>query len=216
MVENSKQQPTTPTASNQNYVMPSQMQDLAASMASISKLLMEVTNTLITLRREFRGEALYQDELGTSEWIQISKPSFVVMDQKTNKPVKVKAKMPWGEQKEIYVPNDEAIDEVLSMLKFVGINQISPIGVNTEDNYLDDLREFECKLAAVLALKQKGWGLDKELLPMMQMKIKTLIQDVRSMSIKGNTIKALQTTVQRVEQLIEGDRSKSKQGNGPY
>jgi len=205
-----------PMSTSQNYVMPAQMQELASSMASLTRILTEIPNTLISLRREFRGEALYQDDDGGSHWVQVSKPVFIQMDQLNQKPLKKTITFPWGETREVFIPNDEAIDEILSMLKFVGINQISPIGVNTEDNYLDDLREFECKLAGVLALKQKEWGLDKELLPMLQMKIKTLVQDVRSMSVKGNTIKALQTTVQRVEQMIEGDQTKKRIGTSPY
>jgi len=202
------------TQSNQqlggNYSMPSQIKEVSDTMASLTKLLLEVSNTLISMRREFRGEAMFQDEEGGSHWIQISKPAFVKINFVTGRPIMKKVMMPWKEEKLIYVPNDEAIDEVLSMLKFAGVNQISPIGFNPEDNYQDDLREFECKLAAVLALKQKEWGLDKELLPMIMFKIKTLVQDVRSMSVKGGTLKAIQTTVSRVEQVIEGERNKKQ------
>jgi hypothetical protein len=141
---------------------------------------------------------------------------FVKMDFKTNKPMKQMVKSMDGKEIETYIPNDEAIDEILSMLKFLGINQISPLGKIGFDNYMDDLREFECKLAAVLCLKQKEWGLDKELLPMMQTKIKTIVQDVRSMSVEGIMLKSLQTTVQRVEQLIEGDGVKKREKVSPY
>lgn len=191
-----------------NYSMPSQIKEVSDTMASLTKLLLEVSNTLIAMRREFRGEAMFQDEEGGSHWIQISKPAFVKINFVTGKPRMKKVMMPWNEDKLIYIPNDEAIDEVLSMLKFAGVNQISPIGFNPENNYQDDLREFECKLAAVLALKQKEWGLDKELLPMIMFKIKTLVQDVRSMSVKGGTLKAIQTTVSRIEQVMEGERNK--------
>lgn len=210
-------QTVTQSPQSTNYVMPSQLQEATANMASLTKLLVEVSNALISLRREFRGEALYQGDDGSSQWIQISKPSFVRVDFLSGHPLKRKAKMPWGELKLIYIPNDEAIDEILSMIKFAGVNQITPISFNSEDNYQDDLREFECKLAAVLALKQKEWGLDKELLPMIQYKIKTLVQDVRSMSVGGATLKALQTTVQRVEQMIEGDKAAKKvMGGNPF
>jgi len=201
---------------NTNYSMPGQLQSVADAMSSLTKLLLEVSNQLISLRREFRGEALFQTEDGGTHWIQISKPAFVVIDFKSGEPIKKVVKMPWGEEKEVYIPNDEAIDEILSMLKFAGVNQISPIGHNTEDNYMDDLREFECKLAGVLCLKQKEWGLDKELLPMIQFKIKTIVQDVRSMSVKGQTLKALQTTVQRVEQMIEGGDMRRRLVKNPY
>jgi len=204
------------TRETQTYTHPSQ-QDAQQTMASLTKLLLGITDVLNTIRREFRGEALWQDKEGNNHYVQISKPAFIKVNFKTNQPVKQKVTMPWGEEKEIYIPNDEAIEEVLSITKFMGVNQISPLGTNTEDNYLDDLREFECKLAALLALKQKEWGLDKELLPMIQLKIKTLIQDVRSMAIKGKTIDSLTKSVQRVEQMWEGESNKKRLvGGSPY
>lgn len=202
---------------NTNYTHPSQLQEAQQAMASLTKLLFEVSNTLIALRREFRGEALYQGEDGSSQWVQITKPVFVRMNYKTNMPIKERKKMPWGEEKEVYISNDEAIEEILAQLKFAGVNQITAISGIDEGNFLDDLREFECKLAAVLCLKQREWGIDKELLPMMQFKIKTIVQDARSLALEGRTLKALQTTVQRVEQMFEGDKSVRKQlGNTPY
>lgn len=207
----------TPQSTQQmNYTMPSQLQEALSSMSSLTKHLLEISKTLTYLRREFRGEALYEDDKGNQTWIQMNKPLFVRVDFKTGKPLMQNFKMPDNSTKEIYMPNDEAIDEILSMLKFAGVNQITPISNIEFDNYMDDLREFECKLAQVLALKQKEWGLDKELLPMLQYKIKTLVQDVRSMSVKGQTIKILQTTVQRVEQLIEGEGTKKRVSVSPY
>ena len=202
---------------NSNFVHPSQLAEASQAVASLTRLLFEVSNTLIALRREFRGEALYQSEDGVNQWIQISKPVFVKVDFKTNLPLKVDEKMPWGEMKKVYVPNDEAIEEVLSMLKFAGVNQITSMAGINEDNYLEDLKEFECKLAGVLCLKQREWGLDKELLPMLQFKVKTVVQDARSLAIEGRVLKALQTTVQRVEQMIEGDKMANKiMGKTPY
>jgi len=59
-------------------------------------------------------------------------------------------------------------------------------------NILADLLEFECKLASLLMLKQREWGIDKELLQIMQLKIKTIVQDARYMCCNGSTIKAIQ------------------------
>jgi len=199
-----------------NISYPNQLDDASKTMASLTKLLLESSKTLSTLRREFRGEAFVQLEDGTQQWVQISKPIFCKMDQLKEKPLKQKVKMPDGNKEEIYIPNDEAIEEILSMLKFVGLNQITAITNISEDNILDDLREFECKLAAVLALKQKSWGIDKELLPMLQLKIKTIVQDARYMAANGGTLKALQTTVSRVEQVLEGERPQKSINVGPY
>ena len=195
------------TNTNSNFAYPSQMQDAEKAVASMVKLLYGITDTLLSLRREFRGEALWQGADGSSHWIQVTKPLFIKMIPGTRKPLMEKVKTPWGETKEQYVANDEAIEEILSNLKFAGVNQITTVAGIDNDNYLDDLKEFECKLAATLALKQRNWGIDKELLPLLQFKIKTIVQDARSLALDGRTLKALQTTVQRVEQMIE-DRNK--------
>ena len=214
MIEQPKQIPQT---NNQNYTTPGQMQEVMQGMASLTKLLLEVSNYLIALRREFRGEAMFQTKDGNVEWGQITKPMFIVLDYKTNQPKMEIVEMPNGDKKRCYIPNDEAIDEILSMIKFAGVNQIAPISFNQEDNYKDDMLEFECKLAAVLCLKRKTWGIDKELFPMLQFKIKTIVRDVRSMAINGNTIKSIITTVSRVEQTIENDiTKKGKIGGSPY
>ncbi len=202
--------------SKQNLSYPNQLDEATKTMASITKLLLESSKTLSTLRREFRGEALSQAVDGSSQWIQISKPIFCKMDYLKEKPLKEWAKMPDGEMREVYLPNDEAIEEILSMLKFAGLNQITSITNVDENNILDDLREFECKLAGILCLKQKEWGIDKETLPMIQFKIKTIVQDARYMAKDGGTLKALQTTVSRVEQVLEGDRVQKKMNISPY
>jgi len=193
-----------------NQVMDSTKQ----AMASISSLLKEMQNMLPVLRREFRGEALQQYPDGSFSYVQVSKPYFIKINARTEEPLMEEVTYKDGEgkpyKKEIYIPNDEAIEEVLSMLKSMGNNQITLLTNLNEDTILDDLKEFECKLAAVLALKQKSWGIDKELLPMLQCKIKTIVQDVRYLACEGSTIKAIQKTVQRVEQSYEGEPRRRK------
>ena len=192
---------------------PNQIADTKQAMASISSLLKEIQNLLPVLRREFRGEALQQYPDGSFSYVQVSKPYFVKVDKRTEKPLmqEVTYKDSEGKpyKKMIYVPNDEAIEEVLSILKSMGNNQITLLTNLSEDTILDDLKEFECKLAALLALKQKSWGIDKELLPMIQCKIKTIVQDARYLACEGHTIKAIQKTVQRVEQAWEGEKRRS-------
>lgn len=201
--------------SSPNLIPSADVQKELDSLSSIAKMLDSISDYPNTLRREFRGEMMYEDDKGNIHWVQATKPVFVKIDFKTGLPVKKIQKMPWGEEKEIYLVNDQAIEEVISMLKFVGINQINPIGYNSPDNYLDDLKEFECKLAGLLALKQKEWGIDKELLPTVHLKLKTIIQDVRSLSVNGNLLKTIQTTTQRVEQLILNE-NKKKAGLNPF
>ncbi len=200
---------TSDTASEGGMAYPNQTADTQKAMASISSLIKENQNLLPVLRREFRGEALQQYADGSYAYVQVSKPYFVKIDSTTEKPLKQTVKYKDAEnkeyEKEIFIPNDEAIEELLSMFKSMGINQITILTNIDENTILDDLREFECKLAAVLCLKQKCWGIDKSMLPMLQMKIKTIVQDARYLACNGNTIKAIQKTVSRVEQSYEGD-----------
>jgi len=188
-------------------------QEAGKALASIAGLLRESDNLLPILRSEFKGEATVQYDDGGVENIQISKPMFVVIDFKTNKPVKIMKKYRDG-TREIYVTNDEAIEEVLSMLKFMGLNKITSLTNLNEKTILADLKEFECKFAAVLMLKQKAWGLDKELLPTTMTKVKTIIQDARYMCCNGSTIKAIQKTVSRIESFSESP-GKGRSA-GPY
>jgi len=188
-------------------------QEAGKALASIAGLLRESDNLLPILRSEFKGEATVQYDDGSVENVQISKPMFIKIDYATNKPIKVMKKYRSGE-KEIYLSNDDAIEHVLSMLKFMGLNKITSLTNLNEKTILEDLKEFECKLAAVLMLKQKEWGIDKELLPTTMTKIKTIVQDARYMCCNGSTIKAIQKTVQRIESYSEG-QTKGR-GSGPY
>jgi len=199
-----------------NYAYPSQMQEAGKALASITSLLLAGSEVLLSLRREFRGEALWQGDDGSQHWVQVTKPLFVKVIPGTRNPLMETKKMPWGEMKTIYSVNDEAIEEILSNLKFAGVNQITPLAATTEDNYLDDLKEFECKLASTLALKQREWGIDKEVLPLLQFKIKTIVQDARSLAVKGRTLEALQRTIQRVENMMIEDKKKPLVSGGAF
>jgi hypothetical protein len=201
---------------SKNYFYPNQMSELMTTVSSLTKLLTESSQTLSILRRELRGESLFQSEDGQSHWVQLSKPTFVKTEPLTQKPLRENVKMPNGEMKLCYVPNDEAIEEILSMFSAMGLNKITPLTNLKEDIILEDLKIFECKLAATLCLKQKEWGIDKELLPMLQTKISTMVQDARYQSREGLVLKALQTTVSRVEQSIEGAPKQSKLNSSPY
>jgi len=209
-----QQQPTSPI--NRAFSYPDQLRDQTQQMASTVKMLMEISKSLSTLRRVFRGEGLFQTEDGSSQWIQVVKPIFIKINPMTREPLKQKIKIN-NEEIEIYIPNDEAIEEILSELHFMGMNPITPLTNLNVNNVLDDLKEFECKLAGLLALKQVAWGLDKTLMPMIMTKIKTIIQDARYMCVNGGTMRALTQQVSRVEHLIEEiNRSQKKSLNTPY
>ena len=208
-----QQQPRVPASS---YSYPDQLRAATMQLHSMVKMLAEISGSLPTLRRVFRGEVLYQDESGSSQWIQIVKPMFIKSDFATGKPLRQIIILPDKTTREGFIPNDEAIEEIISMLYFLGLNPVTPLTNLEESTILDDLREFECKLAATLTLKQKEWGMDKELLPIIHQKIKTTVQDVRYMAKQGTVLRALQTTVSRVENVLEGERSASKLKISPY
>ena len=200
---------------NRNVSYPDQLRDSAQQLASTVKIILEIPKSITSLRRTFRGEALYQAEDGNSQWIQVVKPMFIQLDKTTRQPIKKLVHYPNGEEKLVYIPNDEAIEEILSILFFMGMNNITPLTNLDENNILDDLREVECKLAALLCLKQVDWGMDKELLPMIMTKLKTPIQDARYMCAQGGTLKALTQQVSRIESVMEDMRPKNKLGS-PY
>lgn len=174
------------------------------NLNNLSKMLMQYDDMLSLLRREFRGEVLYTDENGKGTWVQLTKPLFIKLDDK-GKPLRKfnPILMDESKRKLDYVPNDEAIDEVIMELKFFGINKITPITGLEENEIRTDLRAIACKLAAVLCLKQKEWGIDKELMPMRAEQIMTIIKDARYIPLNGNLLKALRSTIQRVEQTME-------------
>ena len=210
----------TPTSSqsnqNRNLVFPDQIRDQTQQIASTIKMLMEIPKSISTLRRVFRGEALYQSDDGNSTWVQTVKPVFIKLDPMTREPIMEEITLPNKEKRKVYIPNDEAIEEVLSQLFFMGMNPITPLTNLSEDNVLDDLKEFECKLAGVLMQKQLAWGLDKSIMPMIMTKIKTVVQDARYMCVQGGTMKAMSQQVSRIEQVIEGDRTLKQKMASPY
>lgn len=196
-----------PQQQNRNLAYPDQIKSATQDLASTVRVLLEIPKSISTLRRTLRGEALYQSEDGSNQWIQVVKPSFILLNPLTREPIRKSIKMPDGEIRDVYLPNDEAIEEVLSMLSFMGMNHITPLTNLSDDNVLDDLKEFECKLSALLCLKQVQWGLDKSLMPVLMTKIKTVVQDARYLCVNGATMKAITQQVSRIEQSIEGDRN---------
>ena len=195
---------------------PDQLRGHVQQLVSTIKMISEIPKSIATLRRTLRGEALYQADDGSSQWIQVVKPAFVKLDPLTRQPLRQTKLLPTGETKDLYIPNDEAIEEILSQLFFMGMNQIFPLTNLDENTVIDDLREFECKLSALLCLKQVDWGMDKSLMPMTMSKIKTIVQDARYLCVEGTTMKALTQQVSRIEQVLEGGADRIRKNPSPY
>ena len=147
---------TSDTVSEGGMAYPNQPSDTEKAMASISSLIRENQNLLPVLRREFRGEALQQYEDGSYSYVQVSKPYFVKVDPITEEPIMQEVTYKDGKgkdyKKEIFIPNDEAIEEILSMFNSMGINQITILTNLDEYTYLDDLIIVKCKLVAIICL----------------------------------------------------------------
>ncbi|GAG92854.1 unnamed protein product, partial [marine sediment metagenome] len=118
--EQTSTQGSQPSSSSYSY--PDQLRIATQQLHSMVKMLSDIPGSLPTLRRVFRGEVLYQDESGASTWIQVVKPMFIKTDPTTELPVMQIVSLPDKTQKNSFVPNDEAIEEILSMLYFLGLN----------------------------------------------------------------------------------------------
>lgn len=183
---------------------------------NLIEILSKYVEMIGQLKREMRGEDKWKDpKSGDVFWVQTTKPIFIRIDNKTRKPLKRYNRL---NDREEYIPNDEAIDEILRILRSMGINSITPITSLEENEIIMDLREFEMKLAALLASKQVEWGLDKELMPLLKTQLSTLVQDARFVCKNGNLLKAIMRSVQRIEQSIEQPKSSNDiiKGRSPY
>jgi hypothetical protein len=159
------------------------------------KVLSEHEDFLNILRRELRGEQLHQDSEGNMEWVQVDKPMFVKLDQ-YNKPLKVKNKKT---DKIEYVANEDAVNEVLNILKSCGFNPITPFTNISEDEIIDDLLEMESKVAVLLFARRRVWGLEKPDYPVAVGKMKMLIKDARYRAVNGSGLKAVRSMTSRIE-----------------
>ncbi len=199
-----------------NATYPSQMKDQdVEDFTNLVKLLTQYGDLLEVIRKEWLGLGIIHDENNNPLWVQISKPILVMKGndgKPISKPHSNKSLAATGKLE--YIPNTDAVEELLSMLKCMGINSITPLSTIDNDNIMDDLKEFEKKLASLLCLKQIEWGLDKELMPMLMTKIKTLVQDARLVAKEGNLLRALMKSVQRIEQSVE--QPKQQQSFNPF
>jgi hypothetical protein len=174
--------------------------------ASLVEVLTGAHKILQVLRHEFRGEELVQTKEGENIWFQVSKPLFVRTNTETEEAIKEKVKDPYGQIVEVYIPHDEAIEEILSAIKMCGLNQITPLGTTDNQEMSLDLHEFEKVLSYLLTLKRKEWGIEKSLRSMVYKKIKQQVQDARTMQKDGRVLKAISQTVKRIESAQIGEK----------
>lgn len=166
------------------------------------RVLTEHETFLNILRQELRGEQLYQDEKGERYWMQTDKPTFVQLDG-NGKPLKRQNSRTGREE---FVCNEDAINSVLQTLKMCGLNPVTPLTSIKEEEIRDDLLEMESKIAVLLTIKRRVWGIDKAEYPMVVGNLKVLIKDARYRAVNGTIIRALRTITSRIEQTSEHNR----------
>lgn len=164
-------------------------------------------DSLNELRRELRGEQLYQNEkTGQVKWVQVDKPMFVMQD-KNNQPIRVKNEETGRMD---FIVNDEAIGNVIQILKSSGMNSIAPLTALNENEIIADLREIESKIAVLLFAKRKKWGIDKAEYPILVSNLKVMIKDARYRAKDGIVLKAIRTMTTRMEQTTENHGKNTK------
>lgn len=179
-----------------SYLPASKLHKDINDSAHLIKVLTDHVNFLENMRREMRGEQLYQDKDGETFWVQMDKPMFIKLD-KNDQPIK-RLNKKTGKQE--YITNDDAVNEVISILKSCGLNPITPLTNIDENEIRADLLEMESKIAVLLTVKRKKWGIDKAEYPATVGKIKMLIKDARYRAKDGTVLRALRTITSRIEQ----------------
>ena len=161
------------------------------------KVLTDHESFLNILRAELRGEQIFEDNSTHERYFaQTDKPTFIKLDR-LNKPLRV---MNERTGKEEYICNDDAINEVINIVKLCGLNPVSPLTAIDENEIRADLMEMESKIAVMLFSYRKSWGLAKPEYPIVLGKLKILIKDARYRAKDGIVLKALRTITSRIEQ----------------
>ena len=182
---------------------PSSVRKIQDDSVQFLKVLTDHRDMLTTIKHEFRGEQLYQTDEGETIWVQVDKPMFIKTDENEN-PVFITKK----DGRKEYVSNDDAINEIVDILKASGLNSISPLTIIDENEIRADLMEIESKVEVLLCIKRKKWGIDKALYPIIIAKIKTLIKDARYRAKDGQVLRAIKTITQRYEQTQDNEPKK--------
>lgn len=199
-----------PRATTGTFQTPASLRQHDEEIVPLIKVLTDHETFLNVLRQELKGEQLFQDEQGNKFWVQLDKPVFIRLDEQ-DRPLKI---MNERTKKMEFVPNDEGINSVMQTLKSCGMNPVAPLTTINENEIRADLLEMESKLAVLLTVKRKKWGVDKAEYPVVLGNLKVLIKDARYRSLDGVVLKALRTITSRLES--SNDAQKVKGANSPY
>lgn len=193
------------------YRPPSSVEENLQEATQLIRVLTDHEPFLNILKQELRGEQLYQDSTGESYWVQTDRPMFILLD-KNNQPIKI---LNSKTGKEEYAINEDAINAVINVIKMSGLNPVAPLTNINEDEIRADLLEIESKIAVLLTVKRKKWGIDKAEYPIIVGKLKVIIKDARYRAKDGAVLRALRTITSRIEQTSEQNKPKRITENIP-
>lgn len=160
----------TPLMTQQEQYMPSQVYQQREA-DNVLRTLLENEDLINLLEHEFKGEVMVviNDE---PRWIQKHKP---------------------------IIGNSDGINEVLRILRFMGLNKVSLLTSLDFNQINEKLRTFEYKLADLMFLKRQAWEINKEELPMIYHMIISIVEDAIFRAKDGQLIKTIRSTFQRQE-----------------
>jgi len=167
----------------ENGAYPSQVYGFQES-DQILKIVLENEDLLQLLEHELRGEVYESDEdhpMGGC-WIKKYNP---------------------------IIESEEGISEILRMLRFMGLNKVSLLTNLDSEQINEKLKVFEMKLADLLFLKRKEWGIQKDNLAMTYNMIWSIVEDAYFRAKDGNLVKTLRTVYQKTDYSQEDKSKKS-------
>lgn len=150
-------------------------------------------------------ESVLRKILGDEDFLEVVHHQFLgeVVDLSGEQPK-------WVRKYKPIIKNEEAISEVVQILRFMGCNTITKITCLEKSEINEKMRVFECKLADLLFLKRKAWQIEKAELPMLYNMIWNLIENALLIAKDGRLLTVLRSTYQRTEH--EDRTPQQKQG----
>lgn len=181
MMPNPYEQAQSPYSAEPTEPMPQQSPNMyynASTMysdqqfESVMKTILGDEDLLNSMEHQFKGEVLEVDKDDNTRWVK--KQSAIIK-------------------------NEDAIPEILQILRFMGLNKITKITMLTERNINIKMEIFEYKLAELLYMNRKKWGIEKCELSMLYNMIWNLVENSLLIAKDGRLLETLRTTYQRSE-----------------
>lgn len=158
------------------YTTASQVQS-QKEYETLLKILLESEDLISLIDHEFRGEVL-----------------IIKRDEKTGELFEV-----WETKRKPIINNNSAIEDIIRILRFMGLNKVSLL-TNIDDRVLNNkLRDFEHRLADLFFLKRKDWNMVKEEMPINYSMIVSIVEDAIYRAKDGGLLKVMRSNFQMQE-----------------